>query len=119
MISILLPIYNGIEFINESVSTVIYQTYKDWELIIGINGHPKESEIYKIAKGKAKQHKKAAITHYLEAKKIKNTYLMDDLDYSDNSTDDDDEDEDEDDENDRNASTKIKNRINEIVEDLT
>ena len=50
MISILLPIYNGIEFINESVSTVIYQTYKDWELIIGINGHPKESEIYKIAK---------------------------------------------------------------------
>ena len=27
MISILLPIYNGIEFINESVSTLIYQTY--------------------------------------------------------------------------------------------
>ena len=75
-------------------------------------------EIYKIAKGKAKQHKKAAITHYLEAKKIKNTYLMDDLDYSDDSTEDEDEDEDEDDENDRNASTKIKNRINEIVEDL-
>jgi len=50
MISILLPIYNGIEFINESVSTVIYQTYKDWELIIGINGHPKDSEVYKEAK---------------------------------------------------------------------
>ena len=30
-------------------------------------------EIYKIAKNKAKQHKKAAISHYLEAKKIKNT----------------------------------------------
>ena len=27
MISILLPIYNGIEFINESVPTIIYQTY--------------------------------------------------------------------------------------------
>ena len=50
MISILLPIYNGIEFINESVSTVIYQTYRDWELIIGINGHPKDSEVYKEAK---------------------------------------------------------------------
>ena len=74
-------------------------------------------EIYKIAKGKAKQHKKAAITHYLEAKKIKNTYLMDDLDYSDDSAEEDDDDED--DENDRNASTKIKNQINEIVEDLT
>ena len=50
MISILLPIYNGIEFINESVSTLIYQTYKDWELIIGINGHPKDSEVCREAK---------------------------------------------------------------------
>ena len=50
MISILLPIYNGIEFINESVSTVIYQTYRDWELIIGINGHSRASVEYKKAK---------------------------------------------------------------------
>ena len=50
MISILLPIYNGIEFIHESVSSIDFQTYNKWELIIGINGHPKESEIYKIAK---------------------------------------------------------------------
>ena len=75
-------------------------------------------EIYKIAKDKAKQHKKAAITHYLEAKKIKNTYLMDDLDYSDDSMEDDDEDDDEDDEDDKKESAKIKNQINEIVEDL-
>ena len=75
-------------------------------------------EIYKIAKGKAKQHKKAAITHYLEAKKIKNTYLMDDLDYSDDSMEDDDEDDEEDDEDDIKESAKIKNQINEIVEDL-
>jgi hypothetical protein len=74
-------------------------------------------EIYKIAKGKAKQHKKAAITHYLEAKKIKNTYLMDDLDYSDESMDEDD-DEDDEDENEKEDSNKIKNQINEIVEDL-
>ena len=40
MISILMPIYNGIEYINESVSSVLDQTYGDWELIIGINGHP-------------------------------------------------------------------------------
>jgi teichuronic acid biosynthesis glycosyltransferase TuaG len=50
MISILMPIYNGIEFIDESVSTILYQTYKDWELIIGINGHLKNSEVYQIAK---------------------------------------------------------------------
>ena len=45
MISILIPIYNGIEFVEESVSSVIQQTFKEWELIIGINGHPKNSDI--------------------------------------------------------------------------
>ena len=49
-ITILMPIYNGIEFIEESVSSIIKQTYTDWELIIGINGHPPDSEIYKKAK---------------------------------------------------------------------
>lgn len=50
MISILIPIYNGIEFINSSVSSVISQRYKKWELIIGVNGHPQDSEIYNEAK---------------------------------------------------------------------
>jgi glycosyltransferase involved in cell wall biosynthesis len=49
MISILLPIYNGIEFIEESVSSVIAQTYSEWELLIAINGHPEKSDIYKKA----------------------------------------------------------------------
>ena len=50
MISILMPIYNGIEFLEESLPTILYQTYKDWELIIGINGHPPNSKTYQIAK---------------------------------------------------------------------
>lgn len=50
MISILMPVYNGIEFIKESVYTIKYQKYDKWELIIGINGHPENSEIYQIAK---------------------------------------------------------------------
>jgi glycosyltransferase involved in cell wall biosynthesis len=50
MISILMPIYNGIEFIDDSVSSIIEQTYDTWELLIGINGHAENSEIYKIAK---------------------------------------------------------------------
>lgn len=45
MISILIPIYNGIEFFEESLVSVIKQTYKKWELIVGINGHLKNSEI--------------------------------------------------------------------------
>lgn len=49
MISILMPIYNGIEFIDESVSSVLAQTYSNWELIIGVNGHPENSNVYQIA----------------------------------------------------------------------
>jgi glycosyltransferase involved in cell wall biosynthesis len=45
-----MPIYNGIEFIDESVPSIIAQTYNNWELIIAINGHQQNSEVYKIAK---------------------------------------------------------------------
>jgi len=50
MISVLIPIYNGIEFINSAVSSVLEQTYEDWELIIAVNGHPENSNVYQIAK---------------------------------------------------------------------
>jgi glycosyltransferase involved in cell wall biosynthesis len=50
MISILMPIYNGIEYINESVMSILCQKYKNWELIIGINGHPPGSDCLHIAK---------------------------------------------------------------------
>lgn len=50
MISILIPIYNGIEFINDSVPSVLMQTYENWELIIGINGHKQNSDVYQKAK---------------------------------------------------------------------
>lgn len=49
MISILMPIYNGIEFIDESVSSIMQQTYTEWELIIGVNGHPHNSEVFQKA----------------------------------------------------------------------
>jgi teichuronic acid biosynthesis glycosyltransferase TuaG len=47
MISILMPIYNGVEFFKQSLLSIIYQTYTKWELLIGINGHPENSEVYK------------------------------------------------------------------------
>ena len=47
MISILIPLYNGIEFLEQSLTSVISQTYKNWEVIIGINGHEPNSEIEK------------------------------------------------------------------------
>jgi teichuronic acid biosynthesis glycosyltransferase TuaG len=45
-----MPIYNGIEFIDDSVESIINQTYPHWELIIGINGHSENSDVYQKAK---------------------------------------------------------------------
>ena len=50
MISILMPIFNGIEFIEESVNSIITQSYTDWELLIAVNGYDENSDVYKIAK---------------------------------------------------------------------
>ena len=44
-----MPIYNGLEFIDESVGSIIDQTFDKWELLIGINGHDKNSSVLKIA----------------------------------------------------------------------
>jgi|688.fasta_scaffold236217_2 teichuronic acid biosynthesis glycosyltransferase TuaG len=68
MISILIPIYNGIEFICDSVSSVLRQTYGEWELIIGINGHPKDSSVYKIAKEYEKVTNKIRVLDLYEIK---------------------------------------------------
>ena len=36
--------------VKESLTSILHQTYSEWELIIGINGHPPNSEVYKKAK---------------------------------------------------------------------
>lgn len=45
-----MPIFNGIEFLDDSVNSVLDQSFEDWELIIGINGHPPNSVVYETAK---------------------------------------------------------------------
>lgn len=39
MISILVPLYNGIEYLEECIQSVLQQTFQEWELLLGINGH--------------------------------------------------------------------------------
>jgi teichuronic acid biosynthesis glycosyltransferase TuaG len=73
MISILIPVYNGIEFIEESVSSVLSQTYTDWELLIGVNGHPPDSEVYKTAKEYEKKSEKIRVFDFHEIKGKSNT----------------------------------------------
>jgi glycosyltransferase involved in cell wall biosynthesis len=38
-ITILTALYNGIEFLEETVHSVLSQTYPDWVMLIGVNGH--------------------------------------------------------------------------------
>ena len=73
MISILMPIYNGIEFIEESVSSILEQTYTSWELIIGINGHPPNSEVYKVAKEYEKRNNNVVVLDFVDMKGKSNT----------------------------------------------
>ena len=48
-ISILIPLYNGIEFLEETLDSVVSQTHTTWEVIVGINGHPNGSDVEKLA----------------------------------------------------------------------
>lgn len=48
-ISIIIPLYNGHEYLKQCIDSILNQTYKYFEVIIGINGHGIDSEIYKYA----------------------------------------------------------------------
>ena len=48
-ISILIPLYNGAEYLHEAINSVKQQSYKKWEIIIGINGHSLNSKIFSLA----------------------------------------------------------------------
>lgn len=49
MITILMALRNGIEFLPEAVASVKAQTYSHWQLLIGVNGHPPNSGVYTTA----------------------------------------------------------------------
>ena len=63
-----MPIYNGIEFIDESVTSIKKQTFKEWELIIGINGHQPGSDVYKKAKKYENEQIKVIELHPIKGK---------------------------------------------------
>ena len=49
-ISVIIPLYNGIEFLEQAVLSVVNQTHKKWELLIGVNGYEPNSDVEKKAK---------------------------------------------------------------------
>jgi glycosyltransferase involved in cell wall biosynthesis len=61
MISILMPFYNGYEFLDESISSILNQTYKKFELIVGLNGLDKQEIAKTILKLKSFKDKRIKI----------------------------------------------------------
>ena len=45
IVSIGLPVFNRENCIKNAIQSIINQTFKDWELIIGVNGHSKNSDV--------------------------------------------------------------------------
>jgi glycosyltransferase involved in cell wall biosynthesis len=68
MITILVPIYNGVEFIKECLDSIESQTYREWEVIIGVNGHSKNSSVYNIAKKYEKENIKVLDLYTISGK---------------------------------------------------
>lgn len=49
-ISVIIRLYNGIEYLNEAIDSVINQEYNAWELIVGVNGHGSDGgDVFKQA----------------------------------------------------------------------
>lgn len=49
-ITILIPLYNGVEYLDQCIRSINSQSYVFWKVIIGINGHPQNSPVYQKAK---------------------------------------------------------------------
>lgn len=61
-VSILIPLYNGINFLDQCLQSIKNQTYSKWEVIIGINGHMEYSPVHNRAK--LYQDSKIFVKHY-------------------------------------------------------
>ena len=49
-ITILIPLYNGIEYLDQCIRSIQSQSYPFWKVLIGVNGHPVNSQVYQKAK---------------------------------------------------------------------
>jgi glycosyltransferase involved in cell wall biosynthesis len=75
-VSVIIPLYNGIEFLEEAVASVVKQTYEKWELIIGVNGYPPDSDVEKSAiniRNKYPNHTDKIIVKHYTTKGAPNT----------------------------------------------
>ena len=69
-IGVIIRLYNGIEFLDECITSVISQTYREWTCIIGVNGHGKDGNVVHqraIEVIKSKNDPRIQVINYPEA----------------------------------------------------
>lgn len=69
MISILLPVYNEGKYIKDAISSIISQTYKDWELIVVDNGS--SDNTIEICEELARSDSRIKVYSLIEKHKVK------------------------------------------------
>ena len=67
-VSILIPIYNGIEYIYQAINSINKQTYTNYEVIIGVNGHNENSDIFKFASKFSDDKIRVIDLHFIKGK---------------------------------------------------
>ena len=64
MISVLIPLFNGSDFLNQAIDSVQKQTYKKWKIYIGINGHGLNSNLFKRLTKQFENNDKIIVKEY-------------------------------------------------------
>jgi glycosyltransferase involved in cell wall biosynthesis len=63
-VSILIPFYNGLEFLPHTLQSVLKQTYTEYEVLIGVNGHEKDSDVWNRVVELASVDSRIRVLHY-------------------------------------------------------
>jgi hypothetical protein len=65
-VTVLVPLYNGVEFLPECIASVRAQTYPRWRVLIGVNGHPEGSPVHE--KARALEDERVRVLHLARAR---------------------------------------------------
>lgn len=71
-VSILIPFYNGIEFLPKTIESVLKQTYPHYEILIGVNGHEHNSPIWKEVSDMTALDSRIRVLHYTNPSSVIN-----------------------------------------------
>ncbi len=64
IITILIPLYNGVEFLENCLKSIESQSYVFWKILIGINGYEQNSVVYQIVSKLTNHNQKIKVVEY-------------------------------------------------------